>query len=159
MKRTLLLILGGFIQSFVLIVAVFYGLSLVLDEYTSDTLSGTLIQMAPVLLGVAAIFVIPSYLALTKRGRDAKVFAASSIVSVIALTAFGFTYDPCGDVPEWQCGAFGELPQEGTAYCAPSERDGLTDEEKEVCENWCPYKGPLLGGGYWIEIGEDCVYL
>ncbi len=155
MKRTLLFILGGIVQAFVLFVAVTVTTFPLLDEYTSDTLAGTLIQLGPSIIGAALFFVIPLYLAFTKRGGDAQVFLISSILFGIALVVFMFTFDP-GDFP-----IHADFPPDDGLlyYCPESTVEGMSDEEKARCVNWCPYKGPLLGGGYWTYDAEPCVYL
>lgn len=152
MMRHVLLVALGLAHAIVAWAVAFAAAAFVLDRYTSDTVFGTFVQIVPFLIIAVLIVAYPAYLATKKRFADAAIVFASAVVSLLAVgyTVFGLT-----TCREDGCGSDVDVLDP----CLSATRDAMSDAEKLACPNWCPYRGPLLGGNYWTEGGERCVYL
>lgn len=145
MRKHLLLAILGLVHAFVAWALIVLASVRVLDRFGSDTPYGSLIQIAP-FVGIAVLFfAFPAYLVKKHRLVDASIVLAAAVVGMAAIVLFTHHADAPGAVTE--------------DSCTSDTRDQLSEEEKLACPNWCPYKGPLLGGNYWVEDGEQCVYL
>lgn len=117
----------------------------VLDRFGSDAPYGSIIQIAPFVAIAVLFFAFPAYLVKKHRVVDASIVLVAAVVGMAAIVLFTHHADAPGAVTE--------------DPCMSATRDQLSEEQKLACPNWCPYKGPLLGGNYWTEDGESCVYL
>ncbi len=145
MRKHLLLVLAGFAQSILAFALTVGAATMLLDNYTTDTAFGTAIQIVPFALIAVLFFAYPTYLLVKKRPMDALLVLCAAAVAIVSTLAFARVAD-------------GPHPDDGHS-CYGTHRDELSDEEKLACPNWCPYKGPLLGGNYWAKDGEQCVYM
>lgn len=142
--RHVLLALLGLAHAIVAWAVAFATAAFVLDRYTSDTAFGSFVQVAPFALIAVLIIAYPAFLFAKKRVADAAIVFGAAAVGIAALVLLT---------------RVAHAPVVTADPCASDTRDQLSEEEKLACPNWCPYKGPLLGGNYWTESGEECVYL
>jgi cytochrome bd-type quinol oxidase subunit 2 len=144
MVKHLLLAVLGLAHAIVAWVVAFATAAFVLDRYTSDTAFGTFVQIVPFALIALLIVAYPAYLVTKKRTADAAIVFGAAVIGIVALVLLT---------------RVAHAPVVTVDPCTSDTRDALSEEEKLACPNWCPYKGPLLGGNYWTENGEECVYL
>lgn len=144
MGKHLFLAILGLAHAFIAWVAAFAAAAFVLDRYTSDTAFGTFVQIVPFLVIIILIVAYPAYLAMKKRFADAAIVLGAAAIGIAALVLLT---------------RVAHAPVVTVDPCFSDTRDQLSEEAKLACPNWCPYKGPLLGGNYWTENGEECVYL
>jgi hypothetical protein len=144
-KRHAFLVVLGLLHAIAACALIVLASVHVLDRFGSDTPYGTAIQITP-FIGIGVLFfAFPAYLAGKKRVVDASIVVAAAVVGMAAIVFFTHHVHAPGTVT--------------ADPCTSKTRDALPEEEKLACPNWCPYKGPLLGGNYWVEDGERCVYL
>jgi hypothetical protein len=152
MRKHLFLAIIGLLHAVAVLALAFAASAWVLDRYTSDTAFGTFAQIAPFAAMAIAFFAYPVLLVRKKRAADAAIVLVSAFAfaAVLSYTVFGLVTCRYGG-----CGSDVDVLDP----CLSGTRDALSEEEKLACPNWCPYKGPLLGGNYWAKDGEQCVYL